>query len=97
LVYNSKCLLFFEFSFILSILSFRGLPPVPQQKNIFVEQASCLLELCFQNRQDACSTTEKYFCGADRLPAIVMSSGQARCLFHNKQKNIFVELAGCLL
>ncbi|MEG3972133.1 tail fiber domain-containing protein, partial [Microcoleus sp. T2B6] len=26
LVYNSKCLLFFEFSFILSILSFRGLP-----------------------------------------------------------------------
>ncbi|MEG3968930.1 hypothetical protein QUA00_15080 [Microcoleus sp. T2B6] len=32
--------------------------PVPQQTNIFV-QASCLLYLCFQNRQDACSTTGK--------------------------------------
>ncbi|WP_445172863.1 hypothetical protein [Microcoleus sp.] len=58
--------------------------PVPQQTNIFV-QASCLVYLCFQNRQDACSTTDKYFCGAGILPAIVMFSEQARCLFHNRQ------------
>ena len=39
----------------------------------------------FQNRQDACSTTDKYFCGAGILPAIVMFSEQARCLFHHRQ------------
>src|SRR4028119_308737 len=38
----------------------------------------------FQNRQDACSTTDKYLC-AGILPAIVMSSEQARCLFRNRQ------------
>ncbi|MEG4361425.1 hypothetical protein Q5692_07170 [Microcoleus sp. C2C3] len=59
--------------------------PVPQQTNIFVEQASCLLQLCLQNRQDACATTDKYFCGAGILAAIVMSSEQARCLCHNRQ------------
>ncbi|MEG3968929.1 hypothetical protein QUA00_15075 [Microcoleus sp. T2B6] len=33
--------------------------------------------------------TDKYFCGAGRLPAIVISSEQARCLFHNRQDKYF--------
>jgi len=52
--------------------------PVPQQANIFVELAYCLLYLGLQNRQDACSTIDKYFCGAGILSAIVRSLEKER-------------------
>jgi hypothetical protein len=37
--------------------------PVPQKINFLVEQASCV-----SNRQDACSTKDKFSCGTGILP-----------------------------
>jgi hypothetical protein len=45
----------------------------------FVWWASCPP---FKNRQDACSTKSKFFCGVGILPAL---QEQARCLFHYEE------------